>query len=215
MNPAALTVGVLVIALLTLRSKLNVPPWLTMLIGGALMVALDVITPSQALASVDLNVILFLLSLFIFTSALEVSGFFEYVAYRISMKYKDPKRIMFASFLASALLSSVASNDAIAASFTPILLNVAKLIKVDERPLLYAVAFGVTIGSVMTPIGNPQNVLIALSGMPNPFFTFFLHLALPTALNLVLTPYLMSWEFRELLKVRGQIVSRLVERSRP
>ena len=80
MNPAALAVGVLVIALLALRSKLNVPPWLTMLIGGALMVALGVITPSQALASVDLNVILFLLSLFIFPSALEVSGFFEYVA---------------------------------------------------------------------------------------------------------------------------------------
>ncbi|MCQ4342890.1 MAG: SLC13 family permease [Sulfolobaceae archaeon] len=205
MNPAALAVGVLVIALLALRSKLNVPPWLTMLIGGALMVALGVITPSQALASVDLNVILFLLSLFIFASALEVSGFFEYVAYRISMKYKDPKRIMFASFLTSALLSSVASNDAIAASFTPILLNVAKLIKVDERPSLYAVAFGVTIGSVMTPIGNPQNVLIALSGMPNPFYTFFIYLALPTALNLVLIPYLMSWEFRELLKVRGEL----------
>jgi len=204
-NPAALAVGVLVITLLALRSKLNVPPWLTMLIGGALMVALGVITPSQALASVDLNVILFLLSLFIFTSALEVSGIFEYVAYRISMKYKDPKRIMFASFLASALLSSVASNDAIAASFTPILLNEAKLIKVDERPLLYAVAFGVTIGSVMTPIGNPQNVLIALSGMPNPFYTFFIYLALPTVLNLVLIPYLMSWEFRELLKVRGEL----------
>jgi len=41
--------------------------------------------------------------------------------------------------------------------------------------------------------------------MPNPFYTFFIYLALPTALNLALTPYLMSWEFRELLKVRGEL----------
>jgi Na+/H+ antiporter NhaD/arsenite permease-like protein len=74
---------------------------------------------------------------------------------------------------------------------------------VDERPFLYAVTFGVTVGSVMTPIGNPQNVLVALEGnMPNPFLSFLVFLAVPTAINLVVTPYLMSLEFRGLLPVK-------------
>jgi Na+/H+ antiporter NhaD/arsenite permease-like protein len=40
----------------------------------------------------------------------------------------------------------------------------------------------------MSPIGNPQNLLIAMSGeIANPFVTFFSYLLLPTVVNLVLT----------------------------
>jgi Na+/H+ antiporter NhaD/arsenite permease-like protein len=39
----------------------------------------------------------------------------------------------------------------------------------------------------MSPIGNPQNLLIAINGnIPNPFFTFLRYLFLPTILNLFL-----------------------------
>jgi len=40
-------------------------------------------SPSEALGSINLNVILFLFSLFTIASALEVSGFLSYVAYRL------------------------------------------------------------------------------------------------------------------------------------
>ncbi len=200
-NLAALLVTVFVILLLALREFLKVEPWLAMLLGGSLMILFGVITPEEALMSVDLNVILFLFSLFVFTAALEVSGFLEYVAAKMAIKVKDYKRTTALAFLLSALLSTVASNDAIAVSFTPILLNVAKRLKVDETPFLYAVAYGVTIGSVMTPIGNPQNVLIALQGgLSNPFVQFLEYLAIPTLLNLLITPYLMFLEFRDSFK---------------
>jgi Na+/H+ antiporter NhaD/arsenite permease-like protein len=51
--------------------------------------------------------------------------------------------------------------------------------------MLLALAFAVTIGSVMSPIGNPQNLLIAIHGnVTNPFITFLKYLFVPTILNL-------------------------------
>ena len=212
MELAALAVTVLVIALLALRDLVRVEPWLTMLLGGALMVLLGVITPQEALESVNLDVILFLFSLFVFTSAFEVSGFFEYVAAKIANKFRDYRRITVLAFVTSGLLSAVASNDAIAVSFTPILLDVARKIKVDEKPFLYAVAFGVTVGSVMTPIGNPQNALVALEGgLSNPFVQFLEYLAVPTIINLVVTPYLLIYEFRDYFVTKGKFDDSIAE----
>ncbi len=52
--------------------------------------------------------------------------------------------------------------------------------------MLLALAFAVTIGSVMSPIGNPQNLLIASQGgLSNPFISFLSWLALPTIINLL------------------------------
>jgi Na+/H+ antiporter NhaD/arsenite permease-like protein len=52
---------------------------------------------------------------------------------------------------------------------------------------LLALAFAVTIGTVTSPIGNPQNLLIAVNGnVANPFITFFRYLLIPTLINLFL-----------------------------
>lgn len=60
--------------------------------------------------------------------------------------------------------------------------------KISVKPLLYALAFGVTIGSVALPVGNPQNLLIALeSGMPKPFVLFAFYLLPPTIINILIT----------------------------
>jgi Na+/H+ antiporter NhaD/arsenite permease-like protein len=56
---------------------------------------------------------------------------------------------------------------------------------------LLALAFGVTTGSVLSPIGNPQNLLISLdSVVSNPFVTFMRYLAIPTTVNMMVV-YLM------------------------
>ena len=53
-------------------------------------------------------------------------------------------------------------------------------------------AVAVTTGSVLSPIGNPQNLLIAIEGpVPSPFLTFLHALALPTLLNLIVAYVVM------------------------
>jgi Na+/H+ antiporter NhaD/arsenite permease-like protein len=50
----------------------------------------------------------------------------------------------------------------------------------------------------MTPIGNPQNLLIALqSGIPLPFITFLRYLAIPTIVNLFLTYFILKLYYRK------------------
>jgi Na+/H+ antiporter NhaD/arsenite permease-like protein len=49
----------------------------------------------------------------------------------------------------------------------------------------------------MTPIGNPQNLLIALqSGIPLPFITFLRYLGIPTIVNLFLTYLILKVYYR-------------------
>jgi Na+/H+ antiporter NhaD/arsenite permease-like protein len=64
-------------------------------------------------------------------------------------------------------------NDTIAIIGTPVVLLLAKQCKLPPKLMLLTLAFAVTIGSVMSPIGNPQNVLVAINGnVANPFGTF-------------------------------------------
>jgi Na+/H+ antiporter NhaD/arsenite permease-like protein len=79
-------------------------------------------------------------------------------------------------------------NDTLAIIGTPIVLAMARRHQISPILLLLALAFSVTVGSVISPIGNPQNLLIAISGpFTNPFVTFLRFLFLPTAINLLLT----------------------------
>jgi Na+/H+ antiporter NhaD/arsenite permease-like protein len=54
-------------------------------------------------------------------------------------------------------------NDTLAVIGTPVVLLLARKHKMSPTPLLLSLAFGITTGSVMSPIGNPQNLLIALA----------------------------------------------------
>ncbi len=58
----------------------------------------------------------------------------------------------------------------------------------------------ITIGSVVSPIGNPQNLLIAVkSEMLSPFLNFIVPLILPTLINLVITYFYISFIYRKIL----------------
>ena len=50
----------------------------------------------------------------------------------------------------------------------------------DVKPLLLTLAFAVTVGSAATPMGNPQNLLIAVaSGLDAPVLQFAYYLLDP------------------------------------
>jgi len=89
-------------------------------------------------------------------------------------------------------------NDTLAIIGTPIVLHLAKKHKMSSKLLLLALAYAVTIGSVTSPIGNPQNLLIALNGnFVNPFLTFIKYLAVPTVLNLFAAYFILRLFYRD------------------
>jgi Na+/H+ antiporter NhaD/arsenite permease-like protein len=90
--------------------------------------------------------------------------------------------------------SAILMNDTLAIIGTPIVLLLAKKHEINPKILLLALAFAITIGSVMSPIGNPQNFIIAtLGNIKNPFVVFFKYLFLPTIVNLLIAFILMKF----------------------
>jgi len=88
-------------------------------------------------------------------------------------------------------------NDTLAIIGTPIMLQMANKTGIRPKLLLLTLAFSITIGSVMSPIGNPQNLLVAINGNVNtPFVTFLRYLAVPTIINLFLTYLILRLFYR-------------------
>jgi Na+/H+ antiporter NhaD/arsenite permease-like protein len=105
--------------------------------------------------------------------------------------------LVLALLLGMAMASALLMNDTLAIIATPLMLHLAREHRMAPRLLLLVLAFAVTIGSVMSPIGNPQNLLIAVrGGMANPFVSFLTALGPPTLVSLLVTYGVLRWMFR-------------------
>ncbi|MDP3879208.1 MAG: anion transporter [Dehalococcoidales bacterium] len=165
--------------------------WQIMLIGALGVLSSGQIPPERALKSINIDVMLFLLGIFIIGQALEDSGYLSQLSYKLFRRAKSLNSLVLFVTFSMGILSALLMNDTLAIIGTPVVLSLAGKANTQPKILLLSLAFAVTTGSVMSPIGNPQNLLIAIHGnIPNPFVTFLRYLLLPTMLNLFLA-YLM------------------------
>ena len=180
------------------------PIWLILLIGAAAMVASGSISVGDAYKAVDLHVILFLFSMFTLVTALDIAGVLDAFTTKLMLRAKKPEDVLYLTFFGFAAASAILMNDTLALMGTPVMISLAKKMKISSKPLLLTLAFAVTIGSTLTPMGNPQNLLVALaSGMQAPVLTFAKYLLVPTIINLLLTYCLLTRFFgREFAKAR-------------
>ncbi len=193
--PFAIIVLALVLVLIAVRGAFGVrlPIWLIMLGGAVAVLTGGGLTPLAAIRAINLDVMLFLFGVFVLGQALEASGYLFHLSYKLFRGARSADalvwRILFGMGAASALLM----NDTLAIIGTPLVLLLAKQHRMAPQVLLLALAFAVTLGSVLSPIGNPQNLLIALhGGFANPFVEFAHSLAVPTLINLALTFFLLK-----------------------
>ncbi len=186
--PLPIIVLLIVFALIAVRKigRVHLQIWQIMT-GAALIVLLTgQITPQNALAAINIDVMLFLLGMFVLGQALEASGYLAYLSYHLFRRARSTDELLLLLLLGMGLASALLMNDTIAIVGTPMVVALARAHRLPARMLMLALAFAVTIGSVMSPIGNPQNLLIALNGgVPNAFATFLRYLLVPTLLNLL------------------------------
>lgn len=194
----ALAIFAIVYVLIVGRIKFRVPIWVAMSIGAILVVLFQVTDIESALKSIQIDVILFLFGMFSIVSSLDRSGLLKVVATKMLSKAKSPEMLLMVFVVGMGLLSAFLVNDTIALVGIPLVIYVSKHLGTRPVVLLLALAFGITIGSVMTPIGNPQNLLIAVqSGVSLPFTNFIKFLAIPTILNLFVTWYILKIYFKK------------------
>ena len=183
------------------RKRFGIPIWTSMLIGAALMIAFQIIDVQSAFKSINLDVIAFLFGMFSIVSALDKSGVLTIVSAKMLSKAKNnPNLILLVFVVGMGLLSAFLVNDTIAVLGIPFIVHISMRLGIRPQVLLIALAFGITVGSTMTPIGNPQNLLIALqSRIPLPFITFLRYLGIPTIVNLFLTYLILKSYYRKQL----------------
>lgn len=184
-----LVVLIVVFLLIAVRKigNINFRIWQVMLLGAAAVLATGAIAPLDALASINLDVMLFLFFMFVIGEALASSGYLYHLSHRLFSRATTIRHLLVLILVGGGVLSALLMNDTLAVVGTPLMLYFARRHGISPKLLLLALAFAITTGSVASPIGNPQNLLIALSGgVENPFVTFPLYLAVPTAISLLL-----------------------------
>lgn len=190
----------IVFILIALRKVGNIrfKIWQIMLLGAAAVLLTGQITPIDALKSIDVDVMLFLFGMFVIGNALEESGYLSHLSYKFFKKAKTLDHLILFILFGMGFASAFLMNDTLAIIGTPVVLLLARKHGTSSKVLLLTLAFAVTIGSVFSPIGNPQNLLIALNGdIANPFITFFKFLFIPTMINLLLAYFIMKFFYRE------------------
>src|SRR3989441_890922 len=133
------------------------------MLGGALMLVLGILTPAEAIAAINLDVILLLVGMMVLVSGLDACGFFDLVSSRIAARAKTQTSFLVWLMVTTAALSAVVLNDTIALLVTPVVVRSARALRVN--PIPYLVAFFAS----STPEWLP---LIALAG--GSFVLFFL-----------------------------------------
>jgi Na+/H+ antiporter NhaD/arsenite permease-like protein len=178
--------------------NLKLQIWQIMLAGALVVVLTGQISLYNAIRAINLDVIFFLLGMFIVGEAMQESGYLQALSYKLFSRAESIDHLLLLILFGLGILSSLLMNDTVAIIGTPLMLYLARVHNISPKLLLITLAFAVTTGSVMSPIGNPQNLLIALNGgLADPFLVFIRHLFLPTIANLFLAYILLKVSFAD------------------
>ncbi|HEX5385248.1 MAG TPA: SLC13 family permease [Gemmatimonadales bacterium] len=175
------------------------------LIGAVAMVTLGGLPLDEAYRAVDLDVMVFLLGLMILVGHLDAGGFFSAAADWLLRRARTPRALLVLVIVGAGLLSALFVNDTVCLVFTPVLLAALLPLGVRPTPYLVALAMGANVGSALTIVGNPQNMLIGIwSGIG--FGAFALRMLPAVAGGLAITCGMLLWIYRaELGKPFGDI----------
>ena len=189
--------------------------WQVMSLGAVVILVTGQISPINAFRAINIDIILFLFGMFIIGQALEDSGYLYRLSYRIFAKARSLNILLLMIFFLAGILSAILMNDTLAIIGTPVMIQIARNTGINTKILLISLAFSITIGSVMSPIGNPQNLLVAVYGdLSSPFLTFLRYLAIPTLFNIILTCILIRLFYRDHTKMQPFMVDPVINLDR-
>lgn len=172
--------------------------WQVMCAGAAAVLLTGGIRPAAALRAVDPDVMLFLFGMFAAGQVFELSGWLAHAKYEVFKRARTEEGLLLLLVFFMGLASAFLMNDTLAIIGTPVALLLARKHGISPKALLLALAFSITVGSVMSPIGNPQNLLVAVKGeLAAPFLVFLKYLAIPTLINLGVVFLLVRHFYRE------------------
>lgn len=132
------------------------------IVGATLMVVFQVDSPDEAYDSINLPILGLLFGTMVVSVYLQRADMFQYLASALSWKCKGGKDLLCRLSFLIAFSSAIFTNDTCCVLFTQFILNLCREKGLPPEPFLLALASSANLGSSATPIGNPQNLVIAM-----------------------------------------------------
>ncbi|WP_067051342.1 ArsB/NhaD family transporter [Methanofollis ethanolicus] len=130
--------------------------------GAAVIVFAHIVPWEKIPEYLDLGTIFLLMGMMIIVNTARKSGLFEYIAIRTAKLAKgSPMRVLILFSLVTAVVSAFLDNVTTVLLLTPMLLYIAKLMKLNPVPFLVSEIFASNVGGAATLIGDPPNIMIA------------------------------------------------------
>ncbi len=151
------------------------------------LAVLEIVRPQPVSALVkliDWPTLLTLAGLLVLTQVIETTGAMNWAAHRLLHRVRTERGLALALVSFAALLSTVLTNDVALFAVIPLAISLDKLVSIPLRRLVIVIAIAVNAGSVLTPLGNPQNLF--LWGASGVSFGVFVATLAPLALVLML-----------------------------
>ena len=176
------------------------------LAGAALLLATGCLTFKQAvvdgLGPEGFGTLALLLGMMLVVSTLRSAGLFELLAKWTMERVRSGYGLLAVTIALSGLLSAVLVNDVVCVALTPLILDLAKRLRLDPRPHLIGLALAANAGSTATPTGNPQNMIIAVMARDLSYLRFVSKLGPIALLSLGVCYLVTALVFRRALLAR-------------
>ena len=186
-----------VIFLVSMWTNEALPLGAVSLLPIVLFPALDIMATNATTINYSKSIIFLFLGGFMLAIAVEKIGLHRFIANKLLSIFPPSSRgIIFALSITSAFLSSLLSNTTTALLLMPIALFLTDIKKLKIR-LVLAVAYGASIGGIITPIGTPPNLILLGFLQDNNLetltFITWMYKTIPLALvMLTIVPYVLS-----------------------
>lgn len=147
-----------------------------------------IVTPDyEYIQYIDFRTLGILFCLMAVMAGLQKTGLFTYLAEQLTANVRSARGLMFILIMLCFFFSMLITNDVSLITFVPFTITVLRLIKNEKLmiPVVVLQTVAANLGSMLTPIGNPQNLY--LYGKAGMHLGEFIWLMLPyTALSFVL-----------------------------
>ena len=186
-----------VVFLITMWTNEALPLGVVSLFPIILFPSLDILAINDTTANYSKSIIFLFLGGFLMAIAVEKIGLHKVIAHKLLGIFPPTARgIIFALAITSAFLSSLLSNTTTALLLMPIAIFLTDIPKLKIR-LVLAVAYGASIGGIITPIGTPPNLILMGFLQENNLemltFMSWMFKTIPLAIiMLIIVPYILS-----------------------
>ncbi len=187
----------IVVLLVAMWTNEALPLGAVSLLPIILFPALDIMATNITTINYSKSIIFLFLGGFLMAIAVEKISLHKIIANKLLGIFPATTRgVIFALSITSAFLSSLLSNTTTALLLMPIALFLTDIKKLKIR-LVLAVAYGASIGGIITPIGTPPNLILMgfLQDNNLEMLTFmgWMFKTIPLAMTmLIIVPYILS-----------------------